>query len=115
VHVQCLEAILEEESVDAVVMGFVPPTPAMATLPPGVDASGRDSVLNASSVAQRVPEVFRQHQKPIVTVVDAGELYDPLAETLIASGVPCLRSADFAMTVFQKFIDTRVANFARKS
>ncbi len=115
VHVQCLEAILEDESVDAVVMGFVPPTPAMATLPPGVDASGRDSVAHESSVAQRVPAVFRQHSKPLVTVVDAGQLYDPLAEALIAGGVPCLRSADFAMTVFQKFIDVRVANSSRKS
>ncbi len=114
VHVQCLEAIIEDENVDAVVMGFVPLTPAMATLPPGVDPSGRDSVLNESSVAQRVPEVFRRHSKPIVTVVDAGELYDPLAEALIAGGVPCLRSADLAMTVFQRFIDVRFANFSRK-
>ena len=115
VHVQCLEAIIEDENVDAVVMGFVPLTPAMATLPPGVDPSGKDSVLNESSVAQRVPEVFQQHSKPLVTVVDAGKLYDPLAEALIAGGVPCLRSADFAMRVFQRFIDIRLANLSRKA
>jgi len=115
VHVKCLEAIIEDENVDAVVMGFVPLTPAMATLPPGVDPSGRDSVLNESSVARRVPEVFRRHSKPLVTVVDAGKLYDPLAEALIAGGVPCLRSADFAMRVFQRFIDVRLANLSRKA
>ena len=114
VHVQCLEAIIEDETVDAVVMGFVPLTPAMATLPPGVDPSGRDSVLNESSVAQRIPEVFQRHSKPLVTVVDAGELYDPLAEALIAGGVPCLRSADLAMTVFQRFINVRFANLSRR-
>ena len=115
VHVRCLEAIIEDENVDAVVMGFVPLTPAMATLPLGVDPSGRDSVLHESSVAQRIPDVFRRHSKPLVTVVDAGELYDPLAERLIAGGVPCLRSADFAMRVFQRFLDVRLANLSRKA
>ncbi len=115
VHVQCLEAIIESENVDAVVMGFVPLTPAMATLPPGADPSDRDSVLNPSSVAQRVPQVFRRHAKPLVTVVDAGKLYDPLAETLIAGGVPCLRSADLATRVFQRFIDVRFTNLSRAS
>jgi len=47
-------------------------------------------------------------------VVDAGELYDPLAEALIAGGVPCLRSADLAMRVFQRFVAVRFANFSRK-
>ena len=48
-----------------------------------------------------------QSDKPVVTVIDAGSLFDPLADELRAQGLPVFRSADRAVRSLCKWIDLK--------
>ncbi|MFZ5442506.1 MAG: acetate--CoA ligase family protein [Myxococcota bacterium] len=87
-------AVLEDDGVDALVLGLVPMSPALATLGAGEPA---ELITQATSLAQTLPEVFRATKKPLVVVVDAGRLYDPLVQALEAAGLPVFRRADEAV------------------
>lgn len=99
-------ALLADPKVDAAVVGIVPLTPAMQTLPAG-DAH-RESVLDPGSVCQLLPGVARASGKPVVAVVDSGVLFDPMEAALEAGGLPVFRSADRAMRVLCRWIDVRI-------
>ncbi len=99
-------ALLGDDAVDLAVVGIVPLTPALETLPP----SDRwpESVEHEESVARRLPAVAAGSDKPVVVVVDSGELYDPLAETLEAGGLPVFRAADRAVRALRTWSRTRL-------
>jgi len=95
VHVACARAALEDDGVDALVMGIVPLSPAMSTLAEGGEPHER--MDHPGSIATTLPDVVRASGKPVVVAIDSGRLYDPLADALMAGGVPVLRSADRAV------------------
>jgi indolepyruvate ferredoxin oxidoreductase beta subunit len=86
---QAIRVLLESEEVDALVVGIVPLTRALLTTPAEIDAP--------ASLTSRIPPLFRDTEKPLVAVVDAGPLYDPLVRALRAGGIPVFRSADQAI------------------
>jgi len=49
--------------------------------------------------------LVKQSDKPIITVVDGGAIYDPLAEALEKGDIPVFRTADRAMTAIAKYIE----------
>jgi acyl-CoA synthetase (NDP forming) len=104
---ECVSAIMEDDTVDAAVVGMVPLTVALKTLPPGIDPKNRDTITAADSFPQRMISVFRSTTKPMVFVIDAGTLYDPLARCLEEAGLPTFRSADVAMIALQRFLRYR--------
>ena len=83
----------------------VPLTPALQTLPPGADH--RESIYDAGSIAQRLPLAAAESDKPVVAVIDAGSLFDPLADELRARGLPVFRSADRAVRSLCKWVDLK--------
>jgi acyl-CoA synthetase (NDP forming) len=107
VMAQTLEAILSDDGVDAVVMGVVPMTPALKTLPPGVDPEGKDNFDDPGALPTILPPIIEKTGKPVVLVVDSGSLYDPLARAFNMRGLPCTRSADTAVRCLQKYIAYR--------
>jgi len=100
----CTEVFLEEKKLDGVILGVVPLTPVMKTLPPGMDVTGIDTIKNPFSLPSLLTPIVTSSQKPFIIVIDAGKLYDPYAESFEKKGVPCFRSADFAIRMFQQFI-----------
>jgi acyl-CoA synthetase (NDP forming) len=80
--------LLEDDTVDLAVIGCVPHTGALNTLPP---------LSRPDSVAHRLAGLFAETGKPWVTVVDGGAPYDPMVASLEAEGVPVFRSADRAV------------------
>jgi hypothetical protein len=87
-------AILEADEVDLGILGVVPMTDTLETLPPGPDHAedlGRDGAL-----AAELERLWRATAKPWVCVIDAGALYQPLVERLGAAGIPVLATADAA-------------------
>ncbi len=104
-HAAALEAVIQDENVDAFVLGLVPYSPVMKTLPPGSDPRGWDDF----TASDALPAVLnglttKRTRKPIIAVVDAGPQYDPFAAQVERKGIPCFRSVDVAMKVFQKYI-----------
>ena len=91
----CLEVLLADPDVDVGVVGLVPLTGALQTLPAH---AGRDERLDApEGIVARLAALRRGRAKPFVVVVDAGAAYDPLAAALEAAGIPAFRTMDRAM------------------
>jgi acyl-CoA synthetase (NDP forming) len=75
-----VRAVLDDGGVDMGVVGIVPFTTALQTLPAGI-VPGED-VAAAGSVARRLASAWHETTKPWVMVVDAGARYDPLSSEL---------------------------------
>jgi acyl-CoA synthetase (NDP forming) len=105
-YARLVETILDDDAVDVAVVGIVPLTPALQTLAEG--ENHRESVAAAGSICQRLPDVAAASTKPVVVVVDSGELFDPMAEALQARGLPVFRAADRAMRVLRRWLDVKV-------
>jgi acyl-CoA synthetase (NDP forming) len=81
--------VLEDPHVDVALVGCVPLTPALRTLPEEWDRLGP-----AASVADGLVRLWKETTKPWAVVVDAGAAYEPMRARLRAAGVPVLDYAD---------------------
>ena len=112
---ECYEAaarrILEDDRVDVGVIGCVPATPALNTLP----ASSRhgEDIGREGSLARRLLKLKDETTKPWIAVIDAGSIYDPLACALQEGGIPTFRAADRALRLLNVFVAERFANIVR--
>ena len=104
-YVSLIATLLEDDTVDAVVAGIVPLTPAMQTLPPADER--HESILDPQSIANLLPEVAATSNKPLVAVIDSGVLFDPLADALQRGGLPVFRAADRAVRALARWIDLK--------
>jgi acyl-CoA synthetase (NDP forming) len=98
----CVEAILADEAVDCAVVSPVPMTAALQTLAPGESHS--EDIYSPQGIGRRLIEVFQKTSKPFVVNIDAGALYDPLANLLEEAGVPTFRHSDEALRFLGKFV-----------
>ena len=105
-HIQCCEAFCEDSGVDAVVVGLDPMSPMMRTL----ETSSKPDfdIHNPLSIANQLPQLVDSQSKPILGVIDGGELYTPLAEKLKDQGVVVFRSCDRAVQALTKYVEGRL-------
>ena len=82
-------------------VGIVPLTAALKTVAGELETDG--------SLAERLPRVFAESEKPIVAVVDSGARYVPLMAALRRGGLPVFPSADQAMRSLGRYLCHRVA------
>jgi acyl-CoA synthetase (NDP forming) len=106
VYEECMRAMLDDPDVDAAIFGMVPLTAMVQTLPRGL--SERDVFDAPGSFANRTIALFRDTPKPLVVAIDAGRLYDALADYMQLAGVPVFRNADLAACVLGTYIDNRL-------
>ena len=106
VHVETVRLLAEDSHVDAVVVGLDPLSPAMRTL--AECKVGKYDFNDPSSIAMTLPALLRGLQKPVVGVVDAGQLYDPLVDALTEKDVPVFRSSDRAVRALALYLEGRV-------
>ena len=106
VYEQVVQTVMASEAVDVGVVGLVPLTVAMNTLPPG--EAHRENVFREDSTAGRMVRLHRESTKAWVAVVDAGPLYDPMAQLLEQGGVPTFRTADTALRLFDIYCGARL-------
>ena len=95
--------ILDAGEVDAGIVGIVPMTDTLETLPAGPD-HGED-LAHPDAIAAVLGRIWKETTKPWVCVVDAGALYDPWVDVLRASGIPVLGTADAATRVLEAWCD----------
>jgi acyl-CoA synthetase (NDP forming) len=98
---EAVAAVLDDEGVDVGVVGCVPLTGALNTLPAG--GGHAEDVAQPGSIASRFARLFASHSKPWVVAVDGGPLYDPMAAQLARAGVPVFRSADRALRLLNTY------------
>jgi acyl-CoA synthetase (NDP forming) len=94
-YCEIARAVLEDDGVDALVLGVVPMSPALASLGSSSDVS--ETISASQSLARSLPPLFVATQKPLVAVIDAGKLYDPLVSALEEGGLPVFPRADDAV------------------
>ena len=101
-----VRAIMDDPGVDLGVVGCVPLTGALQTLPAG--PGHREDLTRDDSVVRRLVGLRDAIAKPWVAVVDSGALYDPMAQALDEAGIPTFRSADRALRALDRFADARL-------
>ena len=89
-----LDVILEADEVDAAILGLVPMTDTLETLPANPGEAERMDAPEA--IAARLTSLWHASTKPWVAIVDAGSLYAPWVALLAAAGIPVLSTADAA-------------------
>jgi acyl-CoA synthetase (NDP forming) len=94
--------LLADRAVDAAVVGCVPLTPALRTLPEEDDGEG--------SVATLLAALWRTTEKAWVVSVDGGPSYDALARELVSAGIPVLRHADRAAALLGRYMRVRLGD-----
>lgn len=103
--------VLEDDHVDVGVIGCVPATAALNTLP--ASAAHGEDLEREDSIAGRLLRLKAESPKPWVAVIDAGAVYDPLARRLEAGGIPTFRAADRALRVLNVFVADRFTDGVR--
>ena len=93
-----VETVLDDPAVDLAVVGCVPFTPSLHTLPDQVGTSG--SLPDRLAALAGLPT-------PWVAVVDGGRKYDAMADRLEGAGVPVLRSMDRAVRLLARYAACR--------
>jgi len=71
----CVEALLEEEGIDCVVVSIVPVTAALQTLPPG--EGHQENIYADNSLAGYLIRAFKKTDKPMIVNIDAGRCLIP--------------------------------------
>ena len=104
-YADTVRALLDDDQNDAVVVGIVPLTAALNTLPPGGE-HGED-VARPDGIVARLVALRSDAGKPWVVVVDAGGIYDPMARAIDAAGIPVFRTADRALRLLNIYCAER--------
>jgi acyl-CoA synthetase (NDP forming) len=94
-------AVLADPNVELGLIGCVPLTGALQTLP--ASEVHTENLDFEGSVSGRLIELWRSTDKPWVTVVDAGPAYDPFAQRLARAGIPTFRSVDRALAALGRW------------
>jgi acyl-CoA synthetase (NDP forming) len=99
-HILMIKQLVEDENVDAIIVGLDPLSPTTTTL------SGNDSYgfMRPGSMVNELGEIIKNTDKTVIGVIDAGELYDPMAKELANKGMAVFRSVDRALRALAVYI-----------
>ncbi|MCO6438937.1 MAG: indolepyruvate oxidoreductase subunit beta [Phycisphaerae bacterium] len=102
-----IEAMIEDENVDAVVVACVPLTPQLLTT--------EEELAKPGSLADRLPALLRNAPKPIIAVIDSGRSYDAMARRIREGGVPVFRTCDQAVRSLGRYLCYRTDRMERSA
>jgi acyl-CoA synthetase (NDP forming) len=104
-YAACVEALLDDAGVDAVVVAGVPATPSLEDLARGF---GHDEdIVRETSLPSRLIHIFRSTRKPMLFSLDAGPLYEACVQMMKRAGLPCFRKVDRATRALAAFVGTQ--------
>lgn len=106
VYADVIQALLDDDCVDLVVVGLTPLTPMIQGLADGPDAV--DVLTSERGIVGRLGRLCAACDKPLVAVVDSGALFDGLVDAFQQAGIPVFRSADRAMRTLGRYVQGRL-------
>jgi acyl-CoA synthetase (NDP forming) len=113
-HLQIVQAFLEDPNIDAVVVGLDPTAPSVralqsSTLRPGFDISDPKSTVHL------MPPLVQRNDKPVIGIVDGGQLYDAMSAALMNQGVCVFRNCARGTRALVRYVEARQYADALKS
>ncbi|MBW2658546.1 MAG: acetate--CoA ligase family protein [Deltaproteobacteria bacterium] len=106
VHADIAGILMNDGGVDAIVLSLDPLSPVTMTL--GDNAGGRYDMDSDRGIKNLLVELVEKSDKPLVTVIDGGRLYDPLRDSLIDAGIPVFHLCDQAIAALSLYIQGRL-------
>ena len=104
-HILAVGYLAEDDNVDAVVVGLDPLSPVTRTLQKSND--GQYDFEKPGSIVIELPKLVNTLEKPVIGVIDAGSLYDPMVHELSKEGMVIFRSADRAVKALAVYIESK--------
>jgi acyl-CoA synthetase (NDP forming) len=113
-HLQIVEAFLQDPNIDAVVVGLDPTAPAVralerSTLRPGFD------ITDPKSTVHLMPPLVNRNDKPVIGIVDGGQLYDAMCAGLMDQGVCVFRNCARGTRALVRYVEARLYAESLKS
>jgi acetate---CoA ligase (ADP-forming) len=106
-HLQIVQAFLQDPNIDAVVVGLDPTAPSVRALQvsrlrPGFDISDPKSTVHL------MPPLVQRNDKPVIGIVDGGQLYDAMCAALMDQGVCVFRNCARGTRALVRYIEARL-------
>jgi acyl-CoA synthetase (NDP forming) len=105
VYEAVIRTVLDDPAVDLAVVGCIPLTPTLDTLPR--DNSHREDLERPDALPARLGRLRTEAAKPFVVVVDAGARYDAFASAIEQHDIAVFRTADRAMRAIGGWLGAR--------
>jgi acetate---CoA ligase (ADP-forming) len=106
-HLQIVEAFLQDPDIDAVVVGLDPTAPAVRALVESKLRPGFD-ITDPKSTVHLMPPLVARNDKPVIGIVDGGQLYDAMCAGLMDQGVCVFRNCARGTRALVRYVDSRL-------
>lgn len=113
-HLQIVQAFLQDPSIDAVVVGLDPTAPSVRALQASKLRPGFD-ISDPKSMVHLMPPLVQRNDKPVIGIVDGGQLYDAMSAALMDQGVCVFRNCGRGTRALVRYIEARQYTQALKS
>jgi len=102
VYERSVMAMVDSDEVDVIVASCVPLTPMCNTL----YSSGKhkEDITHIDSLGNRFIRCFKKSNKPIIFIIDSGNIYNPLAEMMEKEGLPVFRLSDIGISALRDYV-----------
>ena len=99
--------VLADPNIDAVVVGLDPTAPSVRSLEESKLRPGHD-ITDPKSTVHLMPPIVNRNDKPVVGIVDGGELYDAMSAGLMDQGVCVFRNSARGTRALVRYIEARL-------
>ena len=106
-HLQIVEAFLQDPNIDAVVVGLDPTAPSVRALVESKLRPGFD-ITDPKSTVHLMPPLVNRNGKPIIGIVDGGQLYDAMCASLMDQGVCIFRNCARGTKALVRYVEARL-------
>lgn len=105
-HLQIVEAFLADPNIDAVVVGLDPTAPSVRALQESRLRPGYD-ITDPNSTVHLMPPLVERHDKPVIAIVDGGQLYDAMSAGLMDRDVCVFRNCARGTRALVRYAEAR--------
>lgn len=113
-HLQIVQAFLGDPNIDAVVVGLDPTAPSVRALQASKLRPGFD-ISDPKSTVHLMPPLVQRNDKPVLGIVDGGQLYDAMSAALMDQGVCVFRNCARGTQALVRYVEARLYADALKS